>query len=166
MAAKLLEGEVIDLPRSEDDSKVRRLESEVRSARLERDQARNELETARASIMALRTQLMPLHRALKMVFGEIEMVVGDDPAPLSSTASNASPPADARVKAVWDAWKQKLGSSCARVIEALEVHGDLNTTQLAIAAKMDKRTVNTAIYKMNSASLINKNGGRFSLKQL
>lgn len=114
----------------------------------------------------MRKQLLPLHRALKAVFGEIEMVVGSGDEPASSAQTDQAGSADPKVAAVWDAWKQRLGGSAARVIEALRIHDNLNTTQLAIAAGMDKRTVNTAIYKMNQAGLVSKNGGRFSLKQL
>jgi len=45
---------------------------------------------------------------------------------------------DPRVRAVWDAWITKLGpgTATARCIEALCIHGELNTPQLKVAGKI------------------------------
>lgn len=113
----------------------------------------------------LRRQLAPLYRALQAVFGEIEAVVGDEPLP--SSPSSAAPAVDPRAAAVWASWKNKLGGTVAKGIDALLLHGELDTGQLAIAAGLDRRTVsNTVVYKLNQAGLITKNNGRFSLKKL
>lgn len=122
-------------------------------------------EDAVRAVSALRRQLTPLYRALQAVFGELDAPgIGDS----RDAEAPSSPPAqDARVRAVWESWKSKLGGTVAKGIDALLLHGELDTAQLAIAAGLDKRTVtNTVVYKLNGAGLINKNGGRFSLKQL
>ena len=46
------------------------------------------------------------------------------------------------------------------------LHGDMNTQQLAIAIGQHRNSIPRLIYTLNKAGLINKNGGRFSLKQL
>lgn len=167
---RLLEGEV--LPEIDpEDVEIGRLRRQIHDLTRERDDARIEArrakEDAARALSMLRKQLSPLYRALQAVFGELDAsgVSEDGAAPAPSTA--AAQPQDARVRAVWDAWKQRLGGTVAKGIDALLLHGELDTAQLAIAAGLDKRTVtNTVIYKLNAAGLINKNGGRFSLKQL
>lgn len=148
------------------DDQIAALRAEVRDLRGQLANAQADVEDAKReaahALSALRKQLSPLYRALQAVFGEL------DAAGVREDVSSSGGPAgiDSRVASVWAAWKEKLPGAPARIIDALLVHGDLNTTQLAIAAKMDKRTVNNAIYKMNTAGLINKNAGRFSLKPL
>lgn len=73
---------------------------------------------------------------------------------------------DDRQSKVWESWKQRLGGSCAKVIDALLTHKDLNTQQLAIATGLHRTTIPNLIFRLNKAGLINKNGGRFSLKSL
>lgn len=135
-----------------------RLARALQDANLRADRAREDADRA---LSRLRGQLSPLYRALQAVFGELDAAgIGE-----ATHAPSAAP--DARVKAVWDSWKQKLGGTVAKGIDALLLHGELDTAQLAIAAGVDKRTVtNTIVYKLHGAGLINKNGGRFSLKQL
>ena len=119
-------------------------------------------EDAQRAMGALRKQLTPLYRALQAVFGELDAAGISD---VAASAPSGAP--DTRVKAVWDSWKQKLGGTVAKGIDALLLHGELDTAQLAIAAGVDKRTVtNTIVYKLHGAGLINKNAGRFSLKPL
>jgi hypothetical protein len=84
----------------------------------------------------------------------------------TSRQAAASTGPDARVQAVWTAWKQKLNAPCGRIIDALLVHGEMNTTQLSVAAQMHKSNVSKAIQKLHEVSVITKNGGRFSLKAL
>jgi transcription initiation factor IIE alpha subunit len=81
-------------------------------------------------------------------------------------APAAAPGGNARVTAVWESWKSRLGGGCAKVIDALLLHGEMNTQQLAIACGCNRNTIPNLILKLNRAGLINKNGGRFSLKPL
>jgi hypothetical protein len=140
------------------------LQRENRGLREDLLLAKHQVETLRAqnrtSVQTLRRQLEPLYRALQSIFGEIEQLVGEDGAGQGGSM-------DARVAAVWESWKRKLGGTVAKGIDALLLHGELDAQQLAIAAGLDKRTVTkTVIYKLNQAGLINKRGGRFSLKPL
>ena len=79
------------------------------------------------------------------------------------------PPAihfDARTAAIWMSWKGRLGPQCGKVIDALLLQPEMNTTQLAIAIGTRRQNIPGLIYKLNQAGLLNKNGGRFSLKAL
>jgi len=127
-------------------------------ARTERD-----LRSAQASIVVLRKQLTPLYRALQAVFGEID-AAGVTPDQPEVVASSQAP----RVSALWEEWKVKLGvgSSASRMIDALLVHGELSVAQLIVAMKAAKQTVYDAASRLNRVGLINKNGGKYSLKKL
>lgn len=119
---------------------------EVASAKREASQA----------VAALRKQLSPLYQALQLVFGEMARVGGED----------ELTPTSARVSAVWDSWKQKLPGNPAKVIDALLLHGEMNNTQIGIAIGIRRSNVPQLIFKLNQAGLINKNGTKYSLKQL
>ena len=110
----------------------------------------------------------PLYRALQAVFGELDAAGVTDDAPQRSPAAQANdaPATDARTKAVWESWKSRLPPACGKVIDALLLHGELNQAQLKVAARLGTSTVSDSVYKLNKAGLINKNGGRVSLKQL
>jgi hypothetical protein len=143
---------------------IRRLESELRAARLEIQKANNEAATAIAAVTALRHQLSPLHRALRAIFGEIDLIA--QPEAVQSSAGASPVAADSRIAAVWTAWKEKLPGLPARFIDAMLTHGEMNAAQLSIAAPCHRANVSKIIYRLNKAGLINKNGDRFSLKQL
>jgi DNA-binding transcriptional ArsR family regulator len=115
-------------------------------------------ENARA-VGKLRQQLSPLYRALQEVFGEMDEIGGEQP-------GDATPAQPARSSAVWESWKHRLGGGQAKAIDALLLHGEMNTTQLAIATGLHRTSIPKVISNLNKAGLINKNGGRFSLKQL
>lgn len=131
-----------------------RLRQELAQARAEVTAARRENGQA---IARLRAQLSPLYSALHGVFGEMD-AIGDAP--------DVAPLIDGRKKAVWESWKSKLGGSTAKVIDALLLHGEMNTQQVAIAIGLHRTTIPALIYKLNQAGLLNKNGGKFSLKEL
>lgn len=150
----------------------RRLRTDLAAAQNAEAQALRAGRQAQESIRMLRQQLGPLYKALQAVFGEIEAAgVPEGPQTLTEAAAQGRPypvGQDIRVVAVWESWKQKLGptSSAARVIDALLVHGEMNVAQLKVAAKMATQTVYDAASKLNRLGLINKNGGRYSLKKL
>lgn len=164
MNQRLLEGEVVERGPSE----VERLRGELERSTRQRDDLRDEnlslkedLHRADLSVMKLRKQLEPLYNALKSIWGELEEI-----SPADATASPQAPQAG-KSAAVWEAWKGRLGATVAKGIDALMIHGELNTQQLAIATGLNRNTItNTVILKLNKAGLINKVGGRFSLKQL
>jgi hypothetical protein len=130
-----------------------RLETELRAER--RKNASIE-----KGVAELRTILSPLYQALGMVFGQIETMG----VPTSSGSTAAS--TDSRITAVWESWKDRLGQGPAKVIDALLLHREMNTQQLAIATGYHRTTIPEFIYKLNKAGLINKNSGKFSLKEL
>lgn len=140
----------------------RRLRVEIETERAARVQCEREAALNREAVAALRRQLSPLFRALQAVFGEIDAAgIGDMSA--GDLSGGATSP---REVAVWASWKQKLGAGAAKVIDALLLHGELNTQQLAIAIGMHRTSIPKIVYTLNKAGLINKNSGRFSLKAL
>lgn len=147
---RLLEGEYVDITPDGPAETIK----ELRRQLLEMSVAQKEYGLAIAS---LRSQLKPLYHALQQIFGDIAAF--DDP---GSAGTNG----DSRIDAVWRAWKEKLPGAPAKIIDALRTHGELSTQQLAIACRIGKTTVTDSVYKLNRAGLINKAGGRFSLKQL
>lgn len=136
------------------------LREENRELRVQLSAARREAETAQRetahALAALRKQLAPLYRALQAVFGELEAAGVED------TASHVAS-ADPR----WQSWKDKLGRTSATVIDALLLHGEMSAQQLASVCKMAKVTVyDVMTKKLIKNGLIEKNGGRYSLRQL
>ena len=158
MQPLMLEGQVVD-PLA---SRLTELEEENKALRRElaatqRQVIEAKTEAAR-SVAKLRQTLTPLYQSFKMLFGEMEAIGGTEDSPAtSSPRKNAG---------VWEAWKSRLSGTCAKVIDALQTHGELNTQQLAIATGLHRTTIPKAIYELNKAGLISKNGGRFSLKEL
>jgi hypothetical protein len=108
----------------------------------------------------LKEVLTPLYTALQHVFGDLDAVVSNDASGAVGAAS------DARVSPVWESWKQKLGGKAADAIDALMVHGELTHTQLRIHIKCGQQTVYDTVLRLNKAGIINKNGGKISLKKL
>lgn len=159
---KFLEGQVeaaVHIDPAELDAlraEIRELRGHLQQARAEATQAKRD---AARALSALRQQLTPLYRALQAVFGEIDAAGVED---VGSSGSASNP----RTSAVWESWKSKLGGGAAKVIDALMVHSELNTQQLAIATGLHRTTIPKLIYQLNKAGLLTKNGGRFSLKQL
>ena len=139
--------------------RIRTLEREVEDERLAAQRARDD---ATRAVGMLRRQLSPLYRALQAVFGELDLVAAAEPESAASSPSPAAP----RTSAVWEAWKSRLPPACGKVIDALLTHGELNSVQIKVAARLGTSTVSDAISKLNKAGLIDKNGGRYSLKKL
>jgi hypothetical protein len=167
----LLEGDVIQVPDAKD-TRIAELERENRQLRRDlkdaEEHGRDELEDATRALAALRRQLQPLYRALQGVFGELDAVDLPDAGPGDAPQARAAGAGDSRVSAVWESWRQKLGagSAAARMITALEEHGELSVAQMKVAGKMASQTVYDAASKLSKLGLINKNGGKYSLKQL
>lgn len=166
---RLIDGEVLADVQPEMEglrAEIRSLKRAVTDAQTEAARSREDADRA---LSMLRRQLGPLYRALQAVFGELDAAgVRDDAASTAPTGATSASALgmDARVVAVYQSWKERLGPSCAKIIDALILHSDLNTQQLAIAAGMSRQNVSNLMVKLNRAGLIAKNGGRFSLKQL
>lgn len=153
-------------PLPDQTKRLRELETETRQLREQLEDKEDELRrerrktaTMEQGIARLREALTPVYSGLQMIFGEIEATG------VSSTGSAAGSP-DSRVTAVWESWKQRLGEGPSRVIDALLLHREMNTPQLAIATGYHRTSIPAMIYKLNKAGLLNKNGGRFSLKEI
>lgn len=158
---RLLEGDVVEDDR---ESRIVELEAEVEALRSELSQAKFAITQAQReatrALSALRRQLTPLYRALQGVFGEL------DAAGVEATESHETTKPDSRTAAVWNAWKSRMPGQPAKIIDALLLHSDLNQQQISVATGIPKGTIPGLISKLNKAGLLNKNGGRLSLKQL
>lgn len=149
-------GEVVD----ERDSRIEVLEQELDELRDENRGLKAALRAkdgeSQRAVAALRSVLAPMYQALKMVFGELDAigVAEATEAPASTSA--------------WATWQQKLGASspASRMIGVLLDHGPSTTKQIQAAAKMGEATVYKAASKLGQLQLVEKSGGRYSLKKL
>lgn len=161
----MIEGHVEDIVDDARDGAIAHLTMLVKSLREELAAAQREADRARrestVALAALRRQLSPLYKALQAVFGELDAAGVD-----ASGDTHAEKPLPTRHSAIWESWKARLPGGPSKIIDALMVHGEMNTQQLAIATGVHRNSIPTMIYKLNQAGLINKNGGRFSLKTL
>lgn len=156
--ALVVHGTVVDDDVRADGRRVQDLEERLAKALMQVDRLKTEIEQhrrERLAVLAVQRQLEPFYRALAGIFGDFEHVSDDG-------ASGV----DDRVKKIWDTWKQKLPGYPAKIIDALLIQSDMNTTQLAIACGCKTQRISEGIMKLNRAGLITKNGGRFSLKAL
>ena len=71
-----------------------------------------------------------------------------------------------KVSKVWKSWQEKMPGFPAKFIEVLLEHGEMTVPQLKIAAHCGSNTVYGVISKLHGLGLINKNGGKYSLKEL
>jgi hypothetical protein len=109
-------------------------------------------------VAELREFLAPLYRGLRKFYGETDGIA------VSGNAT-ASPYTAAQL-AAWENWKQKLGGLPAKAIEAFLLHGALTQTQLRVIIGCATGSVPNVVMVLNKAGLINKNGGKISLKEL
>lgn len=148
-------GRIADL-----EDEIRELQSALSTANATAAQAKRD---AARALTNLRRQLSPLYRALQDVFGELDAAGAADTAQGVTTNTGR----DARTTAIWESWKGRLGPTCAKVIDALLLQADMTNRQIAIAIGTNRiQTIYDAVRKMNQASLLVKNGDRYSLKQL
>ncbi len=66
-----------------------------------------------------------------MVFGALDTADGGQVVAGSATTGDGG---------VWASWKTRLGGGCAKAIDALLTHKELNTQQLAIATGLHRTT--------------------------
>lgn len=104
-------------------------------------------------VSELRTALTPLYQALQRIFGETDGIGAAESAPAKSSP-------------VWESWKAKLSGSAAKAIDALLLHGTMTAEQLRIHLGCATRTCYNIIGELNKAGLIDKHGGKISLKEL
>lgn len=158
MAQPLLEGAVDDR-----DSLIAGQRLQIRELTEELSKESGKNAHTDQGLRELRTVLQPLYNALKRVFGEMDgMGVSGSSVAEVNLAEGVSP----RVKAAWDNWKTRLSPMAGRFIDALMIHGAMTNTQLRIAVGCRATSVTNSIYELNKAGLINKSGGKVSLKEL
>ena len=104
----------------------------------------------------LRKELSGLYQALRAIFGEM------DAAGVAGTPSSVPP----TTSAIWESWKEQLPGAPAKLIDALLIHGEMNAVQLRVAMHCHINTVYETTAKMQKMGLLNKNGGKYSLKEL
>lgn len=155
---QLLEGRIED----PHEQRIAELEAELRELRSDLANAKHAATAAKRDatkgVSELRRQLTPLYRAIQAVFGEMDTIGVEDAAPASAT--------NPHVAAVWASWKSKFHGKPAAIIDALLVHREMNTTQIAIAIGSSRGNVPPMLTKLNKAGLLQKNGNMFSLKAL
>jgi len=152
----LLEGQV----EPEEVGKLRRtikhLESDLADAQVALQNERRQSAKSKRALGVLRGQLEPLYQALQGIFGELtDVEVSIDTKGRSS-----------RVDAAWETWTRKLPGKQSEFIKAMLEHGEMSVEQLRVTTHSAKQTVYETIHKLNRLGLINKNGGKFSLKEL
>jgi|HubBroStandDraft_6_1064221.scaffolds.fasta_scaffold294408_2 hypothetical protein len=164
---RLLEGAFTD-PNSHPDDlpelqlRVARLERELEDARREVRATKNESAEAKIAMGSLRAILSPLYGALQRVFGELE-VAGVD---TDSAAGPAPPGFQQKKTAAWQLWIDKLPGKRAEFIRALLDHGEMTREQIKVATKSGNTTVSDTISKLKGMGLVEKNGDKYSLKEL
>lgn len=143
---------------------IESLELEVRSLKIELSDAREEAESARRqserAVANLRRQLTPLFNALRAIFGELDAISPGD------TEQSSSSQIPDKKRTVWESWKQKLGGKKADVIGALLEHGTMTAVQLKVTTHSAATTVRDILLELRKLGLVDKNGGKYSLKEL
>ena len=151
----MLEGAVDDR-----DLIITGLREQLRQVKEELAQERSRNSGTNRGLQELRKALTPLYGALQRVFGELDGIgVAETP-----TTSQQAP--DSGKSAVWDSWKKKLGGKTADAIDALMLHGEMTAAQLKIHLRCGNDYVYNVVSNLNKAQLINKRGGKISLKEL
>ena len=117
-------------------------------------EARQKSADAMRAQAKLKQYLQPFHTALQMIFGELEHIDGSD----DSLPS--------KVSSVWESWKSKLGGNPAKLIDSLLIHREMNAVQLRVAMQCHINSVYETTAKLQKMGLLNKNGGKYSLKDL
>lgn len=149
---QLLREAVTELQRENDTLRAKISELNIKLTREEEAS-----DSASEAVNKLRSALTPLYSALQQLFGDIE-AAGFTAVPTSGI--------DPRKAVIWEDWKRKMPGIPSRFIDALMMHGELTQGQLRLHAKCAQGSVTGAVSQLWKAGLINKNGGKISLKEL
>jgi len=139
---------------------IRELEQDLMGANHQIQALERENSLMRNAMTVLRRKLDPFRVVIAAIFGELDVI------PVDEAVMVSAPPVDDRKRAVWESWKQKLGGKPADLIDALLVHGEMNAVQLRVAMRCHINSVYEATAKLQKMGLLNKSGGKYSLKQL
>jgi hypothetical protein len=136
---------------------IQSLEQDNRDLREQLRIAESAISTARnesgRAVSEVKNILSPLYQSLCVLFGVMNEV-------------SSSAPINDKKRAIWESWKQKLPGKRAEFIQALLDHGEMTSAQLKVATHSGTSTVPQIIHELNKLGLIQKNGGRYSLKEL
>lgn len=135
------------------------LKAEIRELRIQLTREQERSSAVEEGASRLRGALSPLYVALQQVFGDLDAMGIED------SGGKQSAPTTAK-SAVWESWKLKLGGKVAQAIDVLALHGEMNARQLRLHLQCGNDYVYQVVSKLNTNGLINKNGGKISLKQL
>lgn len=137
-----------------------KLEEELRQTRVELTKALKASDKFVLPMRHLRKVLNPLYRALREIYeeGELESVGPDRDDPSVAVAPRAS--------AVWERWMNQLGGNRAAVLKALLEHGEMSRVQLRVASAVPDGSLNSVTSELHKLGLINRGGGKYSLKEL
>lgn len=135
----------------------RDLKKQIEAMKLEAQQTNKAVEQG---VSELRKILLPLHQGMRLIFAEIDHIV-----PSGGETHQVAPASDKK-HAVWESWKQKLGGKPADLIDALLVHEEMSAVQLRVAMKCHINSVYECTARLQKMGLVNKNGGKYSLKEL
>lgn len=139
------------------DQEIARLRQQVRQMDEALSYERIKNQAIESGIRELRSITMPLLRGLQKIHGLVDEMGIQEQVPVAQQKHSA----------IWEEWKRKLNSEVvSRFIDAMLTHGELDAAQLAVITRCGRSNVPKYIYKLNQANLINKNNGKFSLKQL
>lgn len=138
--------------------KIQNLEDTVADLREQLQVSQQQGKASVRVLQSLRHQLGGLYGALKMVFGELDSVDTNSEQVEAGTSSRAS--------AAWDRWIQQLGGNRSSVLKALLEHGEMTRVQLRVASQVPDGSLNGVTSELFKMGLINRGGGKYSLKQL
>ena len=162
MSRPLLESNIVSAEETPEADRLREanrtLSRQLHDALQENEQLRKRVLVSDAPLIRLRERLQPFYALLQAVFGDIDEIALD--------AGNDGVTQTGKSSAVWESWKSRVGGAGSKIITALLEHGEANTQQLSILTGLHRTTIPKGIYDLNKAGLINKSGGRFSLKKL
>jgi hypothetical protein len=131
------------------DEQIQMLEDQLRDARSQVLALEAKLEHVRKRM----SPLYELYQSLQAVFDKSGVIV-----PTGTGTDTITK---------WEFWKKRYPGRVAEVIDLLLIQREMNGSQLCSALKCDPRTLSAkVIYPLNKAGLINKNGGRYSLKEI
>lgn len=134
------------------DTIIAGLREQLRQAREELAAERSKESGVEEGVAQLRAALSPLKEGLDRIFGMLPVSNG-------AVARHGN-------SAVWDSWKSKLTGPAGKAIDTLALHGEMTVDQLRIHLGCANRTCYNIVAELNRAKLINKSGGKVSLKEL
>jgi hypothetical protein len=134
------------------------------SLRRKLERTEDALRQVREDLLKAQRQLIATGRFKKMIaepFHVLRTIMDE----LSDVEVDS--PASPRSNAVWDSWKSKLGGKKAEFIQAmLECGHPMTSEQLRVATHTGRSTVPQIIHQLKDLGLINKENGKYSLKEL